>query len=486
MLARTEMSITTRLARRPDAASLTIAAAATLGVALIAVHLGPKLPLSVLFGFLVFIAVLLGFVKAPHVVVACAIPYFCMLPMLKVLVSSQLAPTKDVIEIAAFLAAGVLTLQRRFAKESWRGDQQVLLLSLLLLALYVLNIGTAIRAGNVISLEWFHGVRLAGEPLLLLLVGLSLKDSRKTFHWAVKSLIVTACAAAVIGLIQQKIGGNGLVKLGYSYKLQVRTIGGHLRSFGPFDEPFDYAAMLAFGLAAILLWTRKRTVIAMLGPVIAVGLLVSFVRGAALTAVALIALVLARNGYATAATVVLGAAAATAIAFVVLASQPTPGRVVQTGPSTYLTLNGRDRSWRIALGKPSSWPFGRGVGVFGTAATRAAQGRPPSGGTRVRQAADSGYLATASDVGFIGLALEFVLFTRIAVLLRSGIRRGEEASWFGLALFVTILLDAALRSSLTGFPTAHLGFLLVGLTLAATREVPHLDAAASLRPRKTR
>jgi O-antigen ligase len=226
--------------------------------------------------------------------------------------------------------------------------------------------------------------------------------------------------------------------------------------------------MVAFGLAGLVLWMRNRTVIVMLVPVLVAGLVVSLVRGAALSAVALIALMLARKGYATAATVVLGAAAATGIAFTMLASQPTPGRVVQAGPSTYLSLNGRDRSWRIALGKPSSWPFGRGVGTFGTAATRAAKDASP-GAPKVNQAADSGYLATASDVGFIGLIVELLLFTRIIVLLRAAIRRGEDAAWFGLALFVILLLDAALRSSLTGFPTAHLGFLLIGLTVGATK-----------------
>src|SRR5581483_7297026 len=254
-----------------------------------------------------------------------------------------------------------------------------------------------------------------------------------------------------------------------------------------FDEPFDYAAMVAFGLAGVLLWAKKRTVVWMLGPVIAAGLAVSFVRGAALSVVALIALLLARKGYASVATVVLGAAAATAVAFVFLASQPTPGKVVQAGPSTYLTLNGRDRSWRIALGNPSYWPFGRGVGVFGTAATRAAKSQGPAKGSAFGQAADSGYLATASDVGFIGLGLELALFTRIVVLLRAAARRGEEAAWFGLGLFVIFLLDAALRSSLTGFPTAHLALLLVGLTLVATRKPPPISRSlGTLRPERAR
>jgi len=471
-----------------DAAVWGVAAALTFAVTLLAAHSGPKVPLSVLLGVLVFLAVLVGFVKAPHVVIACAIPYFCLLPMMKVLVTAQLGPTKDVIEIAAFLAAAVLMLRRRFLREPWEGDTQVLVLTLLLLALYVFNIGTAIRGGNVVSLEWFHGVRLVGEPLLLMLVGMTVADPRKTFHWALKSLILTVCGAALIGLFQQVIGPARLITLGYSYKNQVRTIGGHLRSFGPFDEPFDYAAMVAFGLAGVLLWAKKRTVVWMLGPVIAAGLAVSFVRGAALSVVALIALLLARKGYASVATVVLGAAAATAVAFVFLASQPTPGKVVQAGPSTYLTLNGRDRSWRVALGNPSYWPFGRGVGVFGTAATRvAAESQTPTLDPRFGQAADSGYLATASDVGFIGLGLELALFTRIIVLLRAAIRRGEGAAWFGLGLFVIFLLDAALRSSLTGFPTAHLGMLLVGLTLAATRKPPPISRnLATLRPEGAR
>ena len=471
----------------PDAAALALGATVTLGAALVAAHKGAGLPLSVLWGALIFLTVLVGFMKAPHVVIAAAIPYFCLLPMLKVLVTSQLAPTKDVIEIAAFLAAGALAIKRRFIREPWPGDPQVLVLTLLLLCLYVLNLGTAIRGGNIVSLEWFHGVRLAGEPLLLLLVGMSVTEPRKTFHWAVKSLILTTCLAALIGLIQQELGPWRLVGWGYSFNIQVRQIGSHLRSFGPFDEPFDYAAMLAFGLAGVLLWSKNRRVAVMLGPVIAAGLIVSFVRGAAISAVVLIALMLARRGYATVAAVVLGAAAATAVAFAVLASQPTQGRVVQAGPGTYLTLNGRDRSWRIALGHASYWPFGRGVGEFGTAATRAAQSRAPDSSQVFGGAADSGYLATTSDVGFIGLLLELTLFTRIIVLLRAATRRGEGAAWFGLGLFLIFLLDAALRSSLTGFPTAHLGFLLVGLTLAATRkDVPWLAPAASARPQSAR
>ena len=123
-----------------------------------------------------------------------------------------------------------------------------------------------------------------------------------------------------------------------------------------------------------------------------------------------------------------------------------------------------------------------GGGRLRTAAQRASRSHP---GGPVRQAADSGYLATASDVGFIGLALELMLFTRIAVLLRSAVRRGEAAAWFGLGILVIFLLDAALRSSLTGFPTAHLAFLLLGLTISATSAPPLLDRPGARQRRTT-
>ena len=51
----------------PDAAAFAVGAAATLGVVLVAAHKGAGLPLSVLWGSLVFLAVLIGFMKAPHI-----------------------------------------------------------------------------------------------------------------------------------------------------------------------------------------------------------------------------------------------------------------------------------------------------------------------------------------------------------------------------------------------------------------------------------
>jgi hypothetical protein len=61
-------------------------------------------------------------------------------------------------------------------------------------------------------------------------------------------------------------------------------------------------------------------------------------------------------------------------------------------------------------------------------------------------------------------------------LFRRAIARGEQLGWFGIGLVTVILLDATLRSSFTGFPTADIVFLLIGLTVAAT--LPRREPAA--------
>ena len=452
-----------------DLVPVALGVAITLLVAVYSVRAGAAVGLGALVAVSLFLVVLVGFVKVPHVAVAFTVVYFCILPSLKVLVASQLAPTKDVIEIAALLAALILALQRRAARTQWNGDRLLLVLVVLLIGLYVVNLGPGLTGGTRYDVAWFHGVRLVAESLSLLVVGLSVENPRRTLRWAIAALIAAAYGEALIGLLEQQLGSAKLVSLGYEYGKQLRTIGGRLRSFGSFDEPFDYAAMMAFGLAGALFW-MKRGFAALAAIVIGLGLTVSFVRGAIFSVVILVALLLARKGKTVGAVLLLGVAIASGAVFMFTATQETSGRVVQVGPSQYATLNGRTKSWPAALGKPKNWAFGRGVGQYGTAAERAKKNRPPVvGGRTSTAAADSGYLATVADVGLVGLAILLAIFGRMIVLLRRGAARGEDAAWFGIAIIVVFLVDAALRSSLTGFPTAHLAMLFIGLSLAATK-----------------
>lgn len=461
----------------PDGALLALGAALTLLAGLEAARGGALFSLGPLLALLAFMTLLGGFVTAPHVTAAFTIVYFALLPALKTLVTPQLGATKDIMIGAAVLAAGIRLVQHKRLPGDRPLDQPLLMTTLLLMGLYVVDVGAGISGGGHFGLEWFHGVRLVWEPLLLLLFALSVRDPRRTLRWAIVGVIVASIVAALYGLAQQMLGSGWLVAHGYSYGVQVRTIGSHLRSFGTLDQPFDYAAVLATGLTGVLLWARRGVLVAAAGTVIAAGLAVSFVRAAAISSVALLALLLARKRHTATAVLLLGAMVVAGIAFVLAATHPTPGRVVQAGPSIYLTLNGRTSSWRDALGKPKNWAFGRGVGLYGTAAQRAK--RSSSLGTSIAnaptRAADSGYLATLSDVGLVGLALLLALFGRIIVLFRRAIARGEELGWFGVGLVTVMLLDATLRSSFTGFPTADIVFLLVGLSVAST--IPRREPA---------
>jgi hypothetical protein len=150
--------------------------------------------------------------------------------------------------------------------------------------------------------------------------------------------------------------------------------------------------------------------------------------------------------------------------------------IAGVGAGQSLFLNGRVSAWTAALGSnPAGWVFGRGVGKTGTAAARGSVSLiPTTNGSNASQtqAVDSGYFATLADVGLVGLAVELVLFVRLGKLARLYARTGNDAGWFGLALLVCMLLDALTRASFTGFPTAFLGMLLLGLALAAAAEAP--------------
>ncbi|HEY5660894.1 MAG TPA: O-antigen ligase family protein [Gaiellaceae bacterium] len=435
---------------------------------------GGTLSLGFILAVGVFAAFVYAFLVVPHVAVAVAIPVFAFLPATKVLVAPWLGPTKDVIALAA-IVAGVPLLAFRHRLGATRPiDLPLVAAAALLIAIYVINVG----GGH--NLAWAQGVRLACEPLLLLLAGLGLEHPRRTLRWGLTSLILTAAGVAFTGLLQQALGPARLVGYGYSYDLQVRTISGHFRSFGTLDDPFAYAAFVLLGVAALIL-TRKRDAFALaIGGLLLLGIAVSYVRTAALIAVALLALYLARQRRIATSVALLLAVVATAVVVVVHA-QGTEARTYRT-PSATLTLNGRTSAWKAALGTPAQWFLGQGVGAVGTAASRArysisetvAQAKE----NRTR-AVDSGYFATVADVGVVGLLVLLALLGRAGTLAARSARRGDQAGWVALGLLTVMLIDALTRASFTGFPSAFLGMLLLGVALAAGAERPPAAAASS-------
>src|SRR5205823_5942936 len=152
----------------------------------------------------------------------------------------------------------------------------------------------------------------------------------------------------------------------------------------------------------------------------------------------LLGLAVARRGNPRVAIVVTVAAVVAAVAFFVAASDVPSQRAIQLRPNQYLTLNGRTNVWSQALGHSrSTWLLGRGVGAVGTASQRA---RQSLAGSRSRNSSssksgtivDSAYLAVATDIGFLGLAIFLLLLGRLVVLSWRFAAAGAAEGWVAL------------------------------------------------------
>jgi hypothetical protein len=240
-----------------------------------------------------------------------------------------------------------------------------------------------------------------------------------------------------------------------------------------------------------MFWLRRGAFAWAAGGLMLIGLAFSYVRTAALVLAAFVGLLLARRGYLPSGALAMAATAVVGL-FVIGGAGGTEtktytittrhGTVTQSAQSGNLVLNGRVSAWEAALGKdPREWVFGRGVGKVGTGAARASYTiAAPTGGQNngaATQAVDSGYLATIADVGIVGLVLLLTLFARLFLLSGRAAAKDSGAGWVALALLVCLLLDALTRASFTGFPTAFLGLLLVGIALAAAREAGESEPA---------
>jgi uncharacterized membrane protein YhaH (DUF805 family) len=416
----------------------------------------------------------------PHACVASLIPIFAVLPMVKTLFFPFAGPLKDVLALAGICAGAAIVIKNVSSGRRQRSDFWVVTLIGFLIALYVVNLGGGLER----DIAWLHGVRLFTEPLILLLVGLTLGDPRRTLAWSQASLIATATGVALYGIAQQILGVDRLLGLGYAWDVHLRLINEHLRSFGTLDEPFAYAALLLFGLAAVVFGVHRGPLVWLAGLVILAGLAPSYVRSALVSLVALVGLWLVRKGRHVTAGFMLVIVVVGAM-LLISSEQATEKRTVQSGPAVFYTANGRTEAWRVMFNDPWELPLGKGVGEVGTAKQRATFTLTRSA-EEARQAetfeVDSGYFATIADVGLVGLTALLLLIARLGVVLYNGAKRGLSAGWFGLALLLTLVFDAITRESFTAFPTAFLGLLLVGISLGAIladeREGPPKAAAA--------
>jgi hypothetical protein len=420
-----------------------------------------------LVGLIVFTALAVGFIAVPWLMVAGAIPFFALIPALKIFITPLVGGLKDVIVFAAVAASCVLALQRRAARRPAPIDHVVLALMGGVFVLYLVNVGGLISGETGHNNPWFQGVRLINEPLSMCFVGFTLREPRRVLAAARTSLLLTAGGMALVGLAQQVLGVNRLVQYGYTYGTNVRQLGSHLRSFGTLDDPFVYASFLLLGLAILAASPRLLARHWALLGLLSAGLLVSYVRTAAVVALALLGVALARRGRSAAAAFIVLIAITAAAATLISASDQAQTQTVAVNPTTYLTLNGRTKLWESQLGHSSKWPFGRGVGAVGSAAARAERSLsgkvvigPARSGTTV---VDSGYLTLIADVGLLGLAVFLVLLSRLVSLARRAVAIGVEAGWLVIAVVSVFALDALSREAFTSYPSSYFTWLLLGL-----------------------
>ena len=481
------MSTLGRLDVRGDLTALVVGTGLTAVWVFGATQYGSGFSLVALVSLSFFVAATVCFLVAPHVAIAATIPLFAFTPALKVVAGYWIGPVKDAVTLSAALAAALYVMQRDGRAKLERTDGIVLGSVGMLAVLYVLNTG-GISSDAWHGSQWLHGVRLTMEPLLLLLAGLLLARSRKSLQWAATSVVATGCVVAALGIIQQVVGLGRLADFGYSYDQQLKTIGPYLRSFGTLDDSFAYAAFLFLALVTVIFWMRKGALAWSCGLLIGVGILVSFVQTAAVVAGALLALWLVRGGRTAVGVMLFAATLAAGFALAIAASSATESRTVRAGPSTYLTLNGRTSVWATIFADETKIPFGLGVGSVGRASLRAQIGVTDVSGSaghskEGQTAVDSGYFAAVADVGIAGLAALVLLLGRIVALAARAARPpGRTAGWLCLGYLTVLMLDATTRDSFTGFPTAYVGFLLVGLALAALqdegRELPEVVGPA--------
>src|SRR6476646_2265906 len=137
------LTLTTRVRSlvEPRGAAVVGGVLFTLALTTLVARGGLTFQVEALVGLCLFVVLIAGFVAVPWGMVAGLIPLFAILPMLRFLVSPTLGAVKDVVSLAAIVAAALTLLQRRVARRPTGVDGVLPSLVGLLLALYLVNLG---------------------------------------------------------------------------------------------------------------------------------------------------------------------------------------------------------------------------------------------------------------------------------------------------------------------------------------------------------
>lgn len=275
-------------------------------------------------------------------------------------------------------------------------------------------------------------------------------------------LMVVGTVSAAYGLAQQVMGAGRLNAMGYPYNDTIRFTGSFLRSFSTFNQPFGFGFFLMVvvlvGLPQALAEPERRRnrIFLYVMPLLALGMLSTFVRGAWLgTAVGVAYL----GAHRYRVLLLLVPLALVSVALL-------PGDVASSALSSRSTQQ-RTSSWQENIGQVLVHPLGTGVGSSGAAAEKSA-----APGTDTYQP-DNFYFKILLELGLLGLWMLLLLLVAAFADTRAAARRlpGRDGA---LASGVSAMVAAAGAACLVAtyfeiFPMDFLFWLLIAVVARCDR-----------------
>jgi O-antigen ligase len=265
---------------------------------------------------------------------------------------------------------------------------------------FVLSLASALLVGGAQGLT---GLKIGFFYLLVAIAAWRCPLDAKERDRLVTILMGMGVITATVGLVQQVVGAQRLVDLGYQYNRDIRFSGSFLRSISTFNQSFPFALFLMLallvGLACALENPRRLRNRLFLGsvPLLLVALAFTVTR-AGWIGLVVGCIYLGIRSYRV---LLVSAVRAVAVAAVVL--------LLLSGFSAALfaTSSGLERvdRWRANVGQIESHPLGIGIGTTGSAGEKA---NLITGNRSKALQPDNFYFKTTLELGVLGLWI-FVL-----------------------------------------------------------------------------
>lgn len=327
---------------------------------------------------------------------------------------------------------------------------------------------------SAVFVDWntaLVGLRLSYFSALIGLTIWRCPLDRRERDQLVTVFIVMGFVTALVGIWQQIVGHEYLASMGYLYEDNIRfTSGFQLRSFSTFNLPFSFGFYLMLvvliGLPMSLAEPKRlRSKLFFLSlPVLSIGLLFSFVRGAML-GLAIGLLYLAFTRYKV---LVYG------IPLVLVAALFIPsGANVSTAVFSATSFQARAVSWGDRLDLFAENPvFGTGIGTTGAAAEKAAtiNNQDPD----ATYYPDNSWLKVAFELGIFGLWLLVIMLISIFLFTRSVARRvsGIDVDFVSgvAAQLLAIMVGALVATYLELSPMDQLFWVMIAIVATMAPE----------------